>query len=57
MEAMEERMNWMRPNIELEKEWDDLKELGDRYRELEAKCREKADVWKKLKSMPKLDIE
>jgi hypothetical protein len=52
MQVMEERMNWMQPNAELEKEWDDLKKLGDRYRKLEQKCREKADVWKKLKSMP-----
>ena len=56
MQAMEERMNWMQPNVELEKEWDDLKKLGDRYRKLEQKCREKADVWKKLKSMPKPEI-
>jgi hypothetical protein len=52
MEAMEERMNWMQPNVELEKEWDDLKKLGDRYRKLEKKCKEKAEVWKKLKQMP-----
>jgi hypothetical protein len=57
MEAMEERMNWMQPNVELEKEWDDLKKLGDRYRKLEQKCKEKAEVWKKLKSMPKPEIE
>ena len=57
MEAMEERMNWMQPNVELEKEWDDLKKLGDRYRKLEAKCREKAEMWKKLKSMPKPEIK
>lgn len=56
MEAMEERMNWMQPNVELEKEWDDLKKLGDRYRKLEKKCREKAEMWKKLKSMPKPEI-
>lgn len=56
MQGMEERMNWMQPNVELEKEWDDLKKLGDRYRKLEQKCREKADVWKKLKSMPKPEI-
>lgn len=57
MEAMEERMNWMQPNVELEKEWDDLKKLGDRYRKLEAKCKEKAEMWKKLKSMPKPEIK
>ena len=56
MQVMEERMNWMQPNVELEKEWDDLKKLGDRYRKLEQKCREKADMWKKLKSMPKPEI-
>ena len=56
MQAMEERMNWMQPNVELEKEWDDLKKLGDRYRKLEQRCREKAHVWKKLKSMPKPEI-
>jgi hypothetical protein len=56
MQAMEERMNWMHPNVELEKEWDDLKKLGDRYRKLEQKCREKAEMWKKLKSMPKPEI-
>ena len=56
MQVMEERMNWMQPNVELEKEWDDLKKLGDRYRKLEQKCKEKADMWKKLKSMPKPEI-
>jgi hypothetical protein len=56
MQVMEERMNWMQPNVELEAEWDDLKKLGDRYRKLEQKCREKADMWKKLKSMPKPEI-
>ena len=57
MQVMEERMNWMQPNVELEKEWDDLKKLGDRYRKLEKKCREKAEMWKKLKSMPKPEIK
>jgi hypothetical protein len=52
MEAMEERMNWMQPNTELEKEWDDLQELGNRYRELEKQCKEKSEAWKKLKAMP-----
>jgi len=52
MAAMEERLNWMQPNVELEKEWDDLRRLGERYRKLEKKCKEKADVWKKLKQMP-----
>ena len=56
MQVMEERMNWMQPNVELEKEWDDLRRLGERYRKLEKKCQEKADMWKKLKSMPRPDL-
>jgi hypothetical protein len=52
MEKVEERLNILTPNTELEKEWDDLRRLGERYRKLEKKCREKAAMWKKLKSMP-----
>ena len=57
MEKVEERLNILTPNPELEKEWDDLRRLGERYRKLEQKCREKADMWKKLKSMPAPDIK
>jgi len=56
MERIEERLNILTPNPELEKEWDDLRRLGERYRKLEKKCKEKADMWKKLKSMPKPNI-
>ena len=52
MEKVEERLNILTPNPELEKEWDDLRRLGERYRKLEKKCKEKAEVWKKLKQMP-----
>ena len=52
MEKVEERLNILTPNTELEKEWDDLRKLGERYRRLEKKCKEKADTWKKLKAMP-----
>lgn len=52
MERVEERLNILTPNPELEKEWDDLRRLGERYRKLEKKCKEKAEVWKKLKAMP-----
>ena len=57
LEVLEDRLNMMVPNPELEKEWDDLKKLGDRYRKLEAKCKEKAKMWNKLKSMPKPNIK
>jgi len=52
MERVEERLNILTPNPELEKEWDDLRRLGERYRKLEKKCKEKAEVWKRLKQMP-----
>ena len=45
MEKVEERLNILTPNPELEKEWDELCRLGERYRKLEKKCKEKADMW------------
>ena len=57
MEKVEERLNILTPNPELEQEWDDLRRLGERYRKLEKKCKEKAEVWNKLKSMPKPEIK
>jgi len=52
LERIEDRLNLLEPNLELEKEWDDLRRLGERYRRLEKKCKEKAAVWKKLKDLP-----
>lgn len=52
MAKVEERLNILTPNPKLEKEWDDLRRLGERYRKLEKKCREKAEIWKQLKKMP-----
>ncbi len=51
MEKVEERLNILTPNVELEKDWDDLRKLGERYRKLEKKCKEKAEVWNKLKKL------
>lgn len=57
LERVEERLNLLTPNTELEAEWDELKELGDRYRELEQRCIEKAETWKKLKEMPAPQVD
>jgi hypothetical protein len=54
--ALEERLNILVPNPEMEKEWDQLKKLGDRYRKLEKKLKEQSDMWNKLKSMPPPEI-
>ena len=52
LEAIEQRLNILTANQEMEAEWDELRELGERYRDLEKRCLEKSEVWKKLKSMP-----
>ena len=56
MEKVEQRLNILSPNPELEKDWDDLRRLGERYRKLEKKCQEKSKMWEALKKMrpPKL---
>ena len=49
MEQVEQRLNMLQPNPELEQEWNELRELGARYRELEQQCKEKAKMWNTLK--------
>jgi hypothetical protein len=56
MEILQDRLNIMIPNPELEKEWAELKRLGDRYRQLEKKLKEQGDMWAKLKAMPPPDL-
>jgi len=51
MEKVEERLNILTPNPELEKDWDELQELGERYRALEKQCKEKAQMWAALKKV------
>ena len=53
---LEQRLNMLVPNPELEAEWEELRELGDRYRKLEKQCKEKGEMWKKLKSMPPPEV-
>lgn len=57
MERVEERLNILTPNPEMEAEWDQLRKLGERYRKLEKKCKEKSLMWNKLKAMPKPEIK
>lgn len=53
IDALEQRLNILVPNPELESEWDELRELGNRYRELERLCKEKGNMWAKLKEIRK----
>lgn len=57
LDALQDRLNMLTPNPEMEEEWDQLRELGERYRELEQQCREKTKMWNKLKSMPKPNVK
>ena len=49
MESVEQRLNMLRPNPELEREWDQLRELGEQYRALEQQLLEKERMWQTLK--------
>ena len=52
LQALEERLNVLVPNTKLEAEWDELKELGDKYRKLEQHIKDKQATWDRLKAMP-----
>ena len=49
IQNIQERLNILRPNEHLEAEWDQLRELGDAYRKLEAELLEKQRMWNALK--------
>jgi len=49
LDKIEERLGILRPNEKLEEKWDELKALGDRYRELEKDILEKEKIWDLLK--------
>jgi hypothetical protein len=49
LDKIEERLAILHPNPKLEDKWDELKELGKRYKELEQEIIEKEKVWAILK--------
>lgn len=50
MQQIQERLNILTVNAELETEWDELRELGRQYRELEQHIKDKMATWQKLKA-------
>jgi hypothetical protein len=50
LDRLEQQMGWLNPKPEIEKEWEELKRLGDEYRALEADIKEKMKVWDILKN-------
>lgn len=57
LKLIQDRLNLLQPNPELETEWDQLRELGEQYRKLEAEFKEKTKMWNTLKSMPPPEIK
>lgn len=56
MDAVEQRLNILRPNTALESEWDQLRELGEQYRALEQQLTEQAEMWATLgRTQPPVD--
>ena len=49
LQLIQDRLNMLRPNAALEAEWDQLRELGQQYRQLEAELKEKQRAWEILK--------
>jgi hypothetical protein len=50
LDAIAERLNILDVNPELEAEWDQLRELGEQYRQLELDLKAKSEMWKTLKT-------
>ena len=49
LERIEERLAILRPNLELEEKWENLRGLRQAYMELEAEIKEKEQIWATLK--------
>lgn len=49
LKGIQDSLNMLRPNTALEAEWDQLRELGQQYRQLEAELKEKQRAWEILK--------
>lgn len=49
LESIESRLAILRPDHELEENWEELKALGDAYRKLEKEIQEKLKTWEVLK--------
>ena len=53
LRGIQERLNILQPNTKLEQEWDQLRALGEQYRQLEKQLEEKSRMWSALKQVDK----
>jgi hypothetical protein len=49
LRSIQDRLNMLRPNRELEAEWDQLRDLGEQYRDLEKQLIQKQRAWDLLR--------
>lgn len=49
LDKIEKRLVILRPNNDLENSWEELRELGDKYRQLEREILEKEKIWEIIK--------
>ena len=57
MQEIQSRLNLLQPNTALESEWEELFELGKKYRALEQQIKEKQATWDRLKAMPPPELD
>lgn len=57
IKKIEERLNILHPNEKLEAEWEELRALGNKYRELEQHIKDKQATWDRLKAMPPAELK
>jgi hypothetical protein len=57
MQEIANRLNIMQTNPELETEWDELRELGERYRKLEQHILDKQATFDRIRAMPAPDVD
>ena len=57
MQEIQSRLNLLQPNTAIEAEWNELFELGQKYRALEQHIKDKQATWDKLKAMPPPEID
>jgi hypothetical protein len=57
MQEIQSKLNILQPNTALEAEWEELFELGKKYRALEQQIKDKQATWDRLKAMPPPEID
>ena len=57
MQEISNRLNIMQTNPELETQWAELHDLGERYRKLEQHILDKQATWDRIKAMPAPDVD